>query len=243
MDAAQADQYIAVVEREGNRFLAAAATDLGAAVEACPGWDVARLVTHMGQVHRYMSTVLEAATLDPPSQGFEKPGGDDDLIEWGRASLERVAGVLRATDPATPCWNWGPDDSAAFFHRRMAMETLVHRIDAEDAVGDPTPVDADLAGDGVDEWLTVALQSSPRPNATFAYPDGSLHLHRTDGPGEWLVVNEEGRAVVTHEHAKATVAVRGSGPDLLRWVWGRPGAQVEIFGDAAVGDAWRTAVS
>jgi uncharacterized protein (TIGR03083 family) len=241
MDAETVDHYISAVGHEGNLLLDAAAHDLGAAVASCPGWDVARLVVHIGQVHRYMATVLQAATLDPPSHGFERPDEGADVVAWARVSLDTILGALRATDPATPCWNWGPGDTAGFFHRRMAMETLVHRLDAEDAVGRPTDVDSDLATDGVDEFLTVGLQSSPRPGVTFTYPAGSLHLHRTDGPGEWLVEAADGVVSVVREHRKGDVAVRGSGPDLLRWVWNRPGAQVEVLGDGEAGDAWRHA--
>jgi uncharacterized protein (TIGR03083 family) len=239
MDAATADHYIRAVEREGGRLLDAASVDPAAPVEACPGWDVTRLVVHVGQVHRYMAAVLRAASLDPPTHRFERPADDEDPLDWARASLGIVVDALRVTDPATPCWNWGPDDEAGFFHRRMAMETLVHRVDAEDAVGRPTDVDSDLATDGVDEYLTVALQASPRPDVAFTFPEGSLHLHRTDGPGEWLVEADGGRVTIAREHRKGAVAVRGSGPDLLRWVWKRPGAEVEVLGDADLGEAWR----
>ena len=71
-------------------------------------------------------------------------------------------------------------------------------------------------------------------------PTGSLHLHRTDGEGEWLAKNEGGALVVTREHAKGDAAVRGSGSDLLLWIWGR-GGEVEIFGDEAVAAAWAAA--
>ena len=134
----------------------------------------------------------------------------------------------------------GRGRTAAFFHRRMAAETLVHRIDAEDAVGRPSPIDGDLATACVDEFIDVGLRSSTDPAKAFDYPDGSLHLHRTDGAGEWLLRADDGVLVATREHAKGDAAVRGSGADLLRFVWNRPGADVEIFGDADVAAAWQS---
>ncbi|HQR30574.1 MAG TPA: DsbA family protein, partial [Anaeromyxobacteraceae bacterium] len=47
-------------------------------------------------------------------------------------------------------------------------------------------------------------------------PSGSLHLHRTDGPGEWLVRAVDGEVVSTQEHAKGDAAVRGSREPELR---------------------------
>ena len=40
------------------------------------------------------------------------------------------------------------------------------------------------------------------PNKEFTYPDGSIHLHRIDGEGEWLIKPFGNEIVVTHEHAK-----------------------------------------
>lgn len=239
MDPAQAQMFTEAVEREGARLLEVAAVDPTAAVPACPGWDVARLVVHIGQVHHYMAVLLETPSLDAPGHRFQRPDTDD-VISWAAQARARVVAALGAVDPATPTWTWGEDRTAAFFHRRMASETLVHRLDAEDAVERPGSIDSDLATAAVDEFIDVGLRSSPDPGKVFAYPDGSLHLHRTDGPGEWLLRCEAGALVATREHAKGDAAVRGSGGDLLRFVWNRPGADVEIFGDAEVAAAWRS---
>ena len=65
--------------------------------------------------------------------------------------LERAYGELMAefsqhapTDP-TPTW-YDPDQTVAFWIRRMAQETVIHRIDAELGVREQvTPVAGDLA--------------------------------------------------------------------------------------------------
>src|SRR4029453_10276847 len=66
--------------------------------------------------------------------------------------------ALGSTDPATLLWTFHPpDQTAGFWRRRMAQETVVHRVDAESAHGRPRPVPAALAADGVDEGLAGVL--------------------------------------------------------------------------------------
>lgn len=50
-------------------------------------------------------------------------------------------------------WAWGEDQHARFWARRMLFETLVHRVDAERAVGGESGIAPALAADGVDEFL------------------------------------------------------------------------------------------
>lgn len=236
------DEYTRVVQREGARFLEVAATDLAAAVGACPGWDMTRLVGHVGQVHGWIARTVSAATTDPPTHSLPELPDPEEILEWGQRQLDEILSALRGVVPGTPCWNWGRGDTIDFFPRRMAHETVVHRYDAEAAVGALTPIDSDLATDGVDEVIEVALQFSNNPKKKFDYPDGSLHLHRTDGPGEWLLSADGSTLNVRREHAKGDVAVRGSGPDLLLYMWGRGDQDLEIFGDADLADAWGKAV-
>ena len=70
------------------------------------------------------------------------------------------------------------------------------------------------------------------------FPTSTLHLHRTDGDGEWLLSSQDDRLVVSHEHARGDAAARGSASDLVLLVWGRRQPTLEVFGDEAVLDAW-----
>ena len=70
-----------------------------------------------------------------------------------------------------------------------------------------------------------------------------MHLHATDGDGEWLVRLGADGVVVTREHAKGDVALRASASDLLLFLYGRRDASVgEVFGDAALLDRWQQLV-
>ena len=69
----------------------------------------------------------------------------------GPTQLDRA--LLGRADDA-PTVTFMPDATTVhFWRRRMALETLVHRTDAELAVGDVAPMDDDLSADGVDELL------------------------------------------------------------------------------------------
>ena len=119
----------------------------------------------------------------------------------------------------------------------MAHENAIHRWDVENAVGEAAPIDGDLARDGVNEILDVAWRYQSRGPVT-GYPSSTLHLHCTDGEGEWLLSSEDDRLVVAREHAKGDVAARGTASDLVLLVWGRRLAGIEVFGDEAGLTAW-----
>jgi len=231
--------YINFVRTDGARLHAVARDALDAPVPACPGWDVARVVGHVGQVHGWITQVVSEQSLERPA--FLPPAVPEEraeLLDWAGKRLDGITDALVATDPEAPCWNWSETGKAGFFHRRMAHETAMHRWDVEQAADNLTDIDGDLASDGVDELIWVGMQNSTNPESKYTYPEGSLHIHRTDGEGEWLLRGEDGKLVATREHAKGDAAVRGSGQALLLYMWGRDRSDVEILGDTDVAAAW-----
>lgn len=235
--------YIDALVANGERVFEAAAVDLTAPVGACPGWDVAKLVGHLGQVYGYIALLADVEGTERPDVRGPRAPGPDQVIEWARGQHGEVVETLHRVDPQANAWNWAGTGSAGFFHRRMAHETLIHRCDVEAAVGSFTSIDSDLGADCVDELIDVGLRASSNPAREYSYPAGSLHLHRTDGDGEWLLRAEQGSLVATREHAKGDVAVRGTGGDLALYMWGRytPGTggdDLEIFGDRDLAEEW-----
>ena len=92
-----------------------------------------------------------------------------------RAGLAALLDAMRTVDPATPVWTFSRSDpTATFWHRRMAHETVVHRVDAEQATGAVGPLDPALVVDGIAESLEVfaplvaaARRTRPRRRCTF----------------------------------------------------------------------------
>lgn len=158
----------AAVAAETAKFTAAlAGADLATPVPSCPDWTLADLVKHTGSVQRWFSTLLHARIQGPPRSrevDLRLPAGTDGYPGWLDDSAAVAADAFAATDPDLPMWAWGADQHARFWARRMLFETLVHRADAELALGLRPTIDRALAVDGIDEFL-VNL-----PFATFFAP-------------------------------------------------------------------------
>jgi uncharacterized protein (TIGR03083 family) len=223
--------YIAAL-RSNARAAAEATRDtpMETMVPSCPEWSLRDLAHHLGSHHRWV-----AGNLDQPPEGKafkqrEEPPAAEAIPDWLEAGAEMLASKLAATDPATLCWTWVPfDDSVGFWARRTAHETAMHRWDAQNAGGAADDVEADLAADGVDEYLGIlgAFPGRRFPEA------GSIHLHTTDTPGEWLVRLDAEGIHLTREHAKGDVAVRGPASDVLLVLMGRNTVEaVDVFGEA-----------
>ena len=200
------------------------------------------LVEHLGAVYSMVIAAVQAEG-GAPQVGDERHAPDGDAInEWFAERRTSLLAALSHAVPDAPVWTFTGDQTMTWWMRRMASETGVHRWDAESgiaALSDVMPIDGDLATDAIDEYHAVSLRfSSSRPDRV--YPAESLHLHRSDGPGEWMLVSDgAGGLSITHEHGKGDAAVRGPASELLLWSWGRPTHDIQIFGDEAVATAWQ----
>ncbi len=247
MEPAEAHELAAAVRRDAAVLAEVARRAPGADVPACPGWDMTQLLNHLGRVHRWAAAAVESQAAEPLPF---PPRPDEVTVEWFAEGADHLADVLEraADDPTAPAWNFlgvVPPD-ASFWIRRQAIETAIHRWDAEGATGTPAPIDVAVALAGIEEALTLHA-----PRAAAAGLDaatglgGSLHFHTTDSDrGEWIVRFDGGRLSVERGHAKGDAAARGTASDLLLFLWGRADtAALEVFGDAAVLDRWRQGVT
>jgi MDMPI C-terminal domain/Mycothiol maleylpyruvate isomerase N-terminal domain len=66
-----------------------------------------------------------------------------------------------------------PDQTAGFWRRRMAQETVVHRVDAESAHGRASPVPAALAAETGDRWQVRLLPTGIEVGPGQATADAS----------------------------------------------------------------------
>jgi uncharacterized protein (TIGR03083 family) len=235
--------YLAALGADGARIVSVAPGCLDRPVPACPAWTVRDLVGHLGGVYSWAAMVVEAGGERPAGDRASAPSGDDDLMGWFGDLFERVQEILETSDPAAPAWSMsrsGPRD-VGWWRRRQAQETAVHRYDVEAAAGSAEPIPAELAADGVDEFLTVFL-----PGVLSRGPveglRGTAHFHATDTPGEWWLDLDSPGAAVRLEHAKADTAIRGPASALDLFLWNRLSAGeagLQTFGDAEVVDSFR----
>lgn len=236
------DDYLAVIEAESLRLIDAVDGRLPDPVPHCGDWTMGALAAHVGFVWTVAATNVVAGIDSPTRPGDEAKAPDDDreLVDWLRGRRNAVLDALGHADPSDLAWGFARDLTAGFWQRRMAHETTIHRWDAEYAAGaGVAPIDGEVARDGIDEYTAVGLCfSSSKPERD--YPTESLHLHRTDGDGEWMLVGDgDGGVIVTAEHGKGDAAVRGPAESLLLWIWGRPVDGLEMFGDADVARRWQ----
>lgn len=226
--------FLAATARDGAAFADAIdAAGLSARVAACPAWSTADLTWHLAEVHDFWRTIV--GDHRDTWEGYEQPArpADDELVGFYRDGLAAVLAVLAAADPEQPNWTWSNDHSAGFVIRRMAHETAVHNWDAQQAAGIVVGIDASLASDGIDEFLTHMLGDGSGDAEPVG---GSVHLHCTDVAGEWTLQASEVHGFdVTREHAKGDAAIRGAASDILLALWRRRGIEtVDVVGDAAV---------
>lgn len=191
---------------------------LDAAVPACPGWDLADLVRHLGTVHRWATQVVVGGELPERARVDGGPEGRDALIPWFAEGAAALAAALRDVDPQRPTWTFGPPEVAAFWSRRQAQETLVHAWDARASQGQAFVIAPDMAVDGLGEIATVMFprqvrleRTPPLEHAIAFIPTDAL----PDADG--IVLFADGIRKPTTIDAM----VRGSAADLLLLLWGR----------------------
>ncbi|MFD5733159.1 maleylpyruvate isomerase family mycothiol-dependent enzyme [Streptomyces sioyaensis] len=238
------------VATETARFVAALdGADLSVPVPGCPDWTLRDLVGHTGRVQRLFSLLLRRRVQEPPRSReveLQLPADDSGWADWLTASAAEAADAFAGTDPNAPMWAWGADPHARFWMRRMLFETLVHRTDAERAVGLRPVIDPALAADGVDEFLVnLPFAASFAPKVAHLRGNGeTLRFRCTDTAGDWLVrLRPDGFGLTPRTAApgSADAGVEAPAADLLLLLYGRldRGADaVETVGDEELLARW-----
>lgn len=224
-------------------------------VPSCPGWNLGDLAWHLGGVwNRWGQIVSQRITTLEGVNALDTPQRPDDtlLIDWVTSAHTSMFSAMARAGADEYVWTWtGANRSNTWVERRMTQETAVHRWDASRAVGLPYDVPTAVAADGIDEFL---MWFAGRRISDGAAPvGGSVHLHCTDldnivnegveghAGGEWLVTRLDDQGIAfTREHAKGDAAVRGTANNLLMWLWRRDAGAVEILGDTAVAERFRS---
>ncbi|MFV0137503.1 maleylpyruvate isomerase family mycothiol-dependent enzyme [Streptomyces sp. HMX87] len=233
--------YVRVLDREG-RALAAAAEAAGtdAKVPSCPGWQIRDLLRHTGMVHRWAAAfVAEGHTSYHPDGGQPDLDGAG-LLAWFREGHRYLVDTLSAAAPDVECWHFLPAPSPlAFWARRQAHETTVHRIDAESATGAaPDGIDAAFAVDGIEELL-LGFHARAKSRVRSEEPR-LLRVRVTDVAGAVWNVRLSDRPPVAErgDAGDADCEVAGEAARLYLALWNRLSFP-EVTGDASLAALWR----
>jgi len=153
-------RFLACLEADFLRMRDVVDGHLAARVPTCPDWTVADLTRHVGEVYLHKVEMMRQGKHPdgwPPAAFKEaEPVG---LLTRGYGELVAEFAARNPTD-ATKTW-YDPDQTVGFWIRRMAQETVIHRIDAELGAGTPVaPVPDDLAIDGIDELRDVFVMAA-----------------------------------------------------------------------------------
>jgi uncharacterized protein (TIGR03083 family) len=198
--------YLALLDRELAAFEACLGGDLSAPVEHCGDWTLYDLADHLGRQNLWAA----AAVTEQRGDYEPRPAPRDpaELAAWFNGTGSVLLAALDA-DPSATAWTIAPPPTVGFWQRRRCHETLVHRWDAEHALGVAGPLDPALADDGVAEVIDTMTPRQVRLGRTAA-PAHAVGMHATDtgslrtlGPGDPVAI------------------VSGTAADLLLLLWGR----------------------
>jgi uncharacterized protein (TIGR03083 family) len=234
-------ELVTAVRREGEG-IAAAGTGLDAEVPTCPGWDVAALVDHVSQVYARVTNLVVTRATEQPAATPPRPSGDP--LEVFRDLLDNLVSALSECDADTPLWSWEPraPRTAAFWARRMAHESAIHRFDAQAAHGVVQPIEADLASDGIDELVDyLNHRVYTRDNVTG--PTGTVRLESSDND-TWHLQLDPDDVRRTDAIKEPDATARGTSSALLLATYSRsPWSSLDVTGDAGLLDRWAAALS
>ncbi|GAA2443051.1 maleylpyruvate isomerase family mycothiol-dependent enzyme [Streptomyces glaucus] len=217
--------YLQMLRQESAAFSACLRHDLSTPVPHCGDWTLRDLAEHMGRGNRWVVAAVtdKRGDHEPPPA----PREDAEVRDWFDASVDELLAVLD-TDPADEAWTFHPPHTVGFWQRRRAQETLIHRWDAQSALGDALPFGPEFAADGVAEVFdTMAPRQIARGRAEP--PRRALRLRATDTGRSW-----------TYGPGEPVAEISGTAERLLLMLWGRLPADAASFswsGDRAAGAA------
>jgi uncharacterized protein (TIGR03083 family) len=248
------DRYHAELRAETARFAEAVHdADPARPVPTCPDWTLAQLTAHVGFGHRWAAVIVErrATTAVPHEQvdDLRVPAGAEGRSRWLLDGARRLSNAVREAGPQAGVWSWADDRTAGFWLRRITHDTLVHRLDAELAVGREVRLAPDLAADCVADLLDL-FSILPRIDDFPALAElrgrgQTLHFHATDpglgDAGEWLARRTPSGVAWEHGHGPGDATLRGPALDLLLVLSRRAaldGSPVQASGDPGLLAHW-----
>jgi uncharacterized protein (TIGR03083 family) len=230
----RADFYLACLQADSARLAEVGRLGLSEPVPSCPGWTVDDVLRHVAMVYLHK---LEVLRLGARPEDWPPNLDDRETLELYDETRAAIAEALVQAGTELPTWTFSPtDETSAFWYRRMALETVVHRVDAELAHDVVTPVDRELALDGIDEILTVMLGGPWWEEGDTKHPVDATIRITAEGRSWTARLDATSATVTAGSDGEVEAEVFGDPDDLFLWLWGRHDLNLEQSAgdDAAV---------
>lgn len=195
--------YLALLRAELDTFHGCLIGDLGAPIEHCGEWDLHDLAEHLGRGNLWAAAAVRERRGD-----YQSPPPPADIVAWF-AETARVLTNTLAIDPSTEAWTFASPHTVAFWRRRRCLETLVHRWDAQHALGVPSEMDPVLCGDGIAEVIEIFVPRQVKRRLATP-PSAAVRFTATDLDASWVLGPGE-----------PVAAMSGTAPELLLALWNR----------------------
>jgi uncharacterized protein (TIGR03083 family) len=234
--------YLACLQSDSARLAEAGRLGLTADVPSCPGWTVESVLRHTATVYLHKVEILRLGELpDPWPPNFD----DRDALDLYDEARAAIVPALQEAGTDLPTWTFSPDDkTSAFWYRRMALETAVHRVDAELAHDAVTPVDQELALDGIDELLTLMLGGPWWEEGDTEHPVNATIRVTAEGRSWTIRLDATSAAVTPGAEGEVDAEISGEADSVFLWLWGRRDlSAVQTAGSDTAVQAFRSRVA
>ncbi len=237
------DHAAALIDENAAFAEALRGADDATPVPTCPGWTLRQLMRHVGRGDRWSAQIVgerRTEMLDPREVRDGKPPDDaDGAIDWLKGGVRELLHAVDDVGAGTEVWTFLGPRPAAWWIRRRLHEATVHRADAELALGRDYRLSAELAADGLTEWLERVVAQASDGRMPLA-GGKALHLHATDG-GDWTLRGDGTALELDRSDAQAAARVSGDTASLFLAVVRRIPAddpRIALSGDATVWRDW-----
>ena len=203
------------------RAAVAAAPSLDVQVPTCPEWTLFDLVQHLGEGRRKLGRhrrrgARRRSGRAAPRAPRPRPGSARPCWPGWPRRREQLLDALREAGPDRGCWTWWGDSQSpqtcGAVARHQLQEIAVHTYDAQLAVGAPQPLPAEVALDGVDEFLSTCCATT----SAWPHEPAVVDYHATEGRSWRLSVDGDGARAARLPARPARTRTRPTPPPAAR---------------------------